>query len=236
MHILIVEDEPEMLTMLCGGLEEQGHTVTPACDGNTGLSLATSRSFDVIVLDVLLPGCNGFEVARTLRASKDAESCHTPILMLTACDAEDQVIEGLDLGADYYMTKPFSFRELLARLMSLQRQSVMARSCLRVDDLVFDPEKQSVKRAGTSIDLTRTERTLLACLLRSVGTTVSRQSLMSQVWGEGSRVGNSTLDAFMNLLRSKVDAPYKRKLIQTTRGVGYRIRPVAASEGWPLRR
>ena len=130
---------------------------------------------DVILLDVLLPGCNGYEVARRLRASQDAVSRYAPILMLTACDAEDQVIQGLDLGADFYITKPFSFLELLARIKSLQRPSTIARSsCVRVDDLVFHPENCVVRRAGTIIDLTRTERILLACLLRSAGTTVSR--------------------------------------------------------------
>ena len=232
MHVLIVEDETEMLAMLCVGVEEHGHTVTCACDGMAGLSLATAKTFDVIVLDVLLPGCSGNEVARRLRASPDAMSRHTPILMLTACDAENQVIQGLDTGADYYMTKPFSFLELLARMKSLQRHTLTARSsCMRVDDLIFDPENHLIQRAGKSIDLTRTERTLLACLLRSTGTTVPRQTLLSEVWGDSNPVGNSTLDAFMNLLRNKIDTPFQRKLIQTTRGVGYRIRrPSGESE------
>ncbi len=236
MRILIVEDEAEMLAMLCAGLQEHEHTVTPACTGETGLSLATTRAFDVIVLDVLLPVCNGYEVTRKLRASPVAMSRHAPVLMLTACDAEDQVIQGLDLGADDYMTKPFSFLELLARIKSLQRHTRTARSSfMRVDDLVFDPEKHLVRRAGTAIDLTRTERTLLACLLRSAGTTVSRQTLMSEVWGDSNPVGSSTLDAFMNLLRNKVDTPFERKLIETTRGVGYRIR-AAVAEAWSPRK
>ena len=237
MHILVVEDEPEMLAMLCGGLQEHGHTVTPACDGESGLLLATANAFDVIVLDVLLPGCNGYEVARRLRASQDAGSRHSPILMLTACDAEDQVIHGLDLGADFYITKPFSFLELLARIKSLQRQIRTAQDyCIRVDDLVFYPGKCLVMRAGLTLDLTRTERTLLACLLRSVGTTVSRKILMSEVWGESNPVGNSTLDAFMNLLRNKIDTQFQRKLIQTARGVGYGIYSDAISEAWQPQR
>ena len=231
MHILIVEDEPQMLEMLCDGLREHGHAVTPVRDGDAGLALVTAERFDVIVLDVLLPGLSGYEFARALRSAANAASLQTPILMLTACDREDQIIQGLDIGADYYMTKPFSFLELLARIKSIRRHTAIAQdSCLRVEDLVFDPRHHLVKRAGLAIELTRTERSLLACLLRSAGATVSRQSLMAEVWGEGHTVGNSTLDAFMNLLRNKVDIPFKRKLIQTTRGVGYSIRSSNCTE------
>jgi DNA-binding response OmpR family regulator len=190
-----------------------------------------TERFDVIVLDVMLPGINGYGLARTLRSSVNASSRHTPVLMLTACDREDQIIQGLELGADYYMTKPFSFLELLARIKSVRRHTAVLRDpCIRVADLVFDPEHQLVKRDGRAIELTRTERTLLACLLRSLGETVPRSTLMAEVWGDQNKVGNSTLDAFMNLLRNKVDSPYKRKLIETKRGAGYLIRSTATSD------
>ena len=234
MHILIVEDEPEMLAMLQDGLREHGHTVTASFDGETGLAIAMAELFDVIVLDVLLPGMDGYGIARALRLRDDALSRHAPILMLTACDREDQVIQGLEFGADYYMTKPFSFLELLARIKSIRRHTAIARkTCLCVEDLIFNPETQAIQRGGKTLDLTRTERTLLICLLRSAGATVSRHTLMAEVWGDPNKVGNSTLDAFMNLLRNKVDTPFKKKLIQTRRGAGYCILSKTISDATP---
>lgn len=218
MRVLIVEDEEKMLQLLRDGLREHGHTVMTASDGQDGLELAESHQFDVVVLDILLPKLNGFEVAKCLRRVENPAA----ILMLTACDSEDQIVRGLESGADDYLTKPFSFRELLARIKSVTRSVPEFRSsALCVDTLTFDCSLREAFRGGKSLGLTRTELTILECLMRSAGNPVSRSDLIKAVWGEDRKVGNSTLDAFINLLRNKVDVPFERKLVHTVKGVGY---------------
>jgi two-component system response regulator MprA len=222
MKLLIVEDESRMADLLRKGLTEEGHMATCASDGAEGLALARAYEFDVIILDVMMPKMSGYELARRLRSEK----VHTPILMLTARDSVPDIVKGLDLGADDYLTKPFSFDELLARLRSVQRRALVAQdNHLRVDDLVLDPASREVMRGEDRVSLTRTEYNLLERLMYRAGKVVSRRSLIESVWGFDREVEENTLDAFMRLLRHKIDSADRPKLIQTVRGVGYMIRP-----------
>ena len=220
MKLLIVEDEARMAGLLHKGLTEEGHTATCAADGAEGLALAKSYEFDVIILDVMMPKMDGLEVCRRLRAESDV-----PILMLTARDSVPDVVKGLDLGADDYMTKPFSFDELVARLRAVKRRALVAQDThLRVSDLVLDPASREVLRGEDRVSLTRTEYNLLERLMYRAGKVVSRRALIESVWGFDREIEENTLDAFMHLLRNKVDAPGRAKLIHTVRGVGYMIR------------
>lgn len=224
MNLLVVEDEARMADLLRKGLMEDGHTATCAADGAEGLALAKSYEFDVIILDVMMPKLNGYELARRLRAEK----VRTPILMLTAKDSVPDIVKGLNLGADDYMTKPFSFDELVARLRAVKRRALAAQEInLRVADLVLDPASREVLRGQSRIMLTRTEYNLLERLMYRAGKVVSRRSLIEAVWGFDREIEENTLDAFMHLLRNKVDSPGRPKLIHTVRGVGYMIRPDA---------
>ena len=221
MKLLIVEDETHMADLLRKGLTEEGHNAICAYDGAEGLDLAKNYEFDVIILDVMMPKLNGYDLAKRLRAEK----IRTPILMLTAKDTVPDIVRGLDLGVDDYMTKPFSFDELLARLRSVRRRiSAAGESELRVGDLVLDPAGRNVVRGEVRISLTRTEYNLLERMMFRVGKVVSRRSLIESVWGFDREIEENTLDAFMHLLRNKIDTPGKPKLIHTVRGVGYLIR------------
>lgn len=221
MKLLIVEDEARMADLLRKGLTEEGHMVTCASDGAEGLALAKDYEFDIIILDVMMPKLSGYEVAKRLRAEK----MRTPILMLTARDSVPDIVKGLDLGADDYMTKPFSFEELVARLRSVKRRALAAEDThLRVGDLVIDPASRQVRRGEERVLLTRTEYSLLERLMYRSGKVVSRRSLIESVWGFDRDIEENTLDAFMHLLRNKIDSPGRPKLIQTVRGVGYMIR------------
>jgi DNA-binding response OmpR family regulator len=221
MQVLVVEDERRMAELLRQGLEEEGHSVVLAGDGREGLAMADSHPFDAIVLDVMLPGLDGFSVARKLRAGRN----QTPILILTARDATRDIVEGLNLGADDYLVKPFSFEVLLARLRAVSRRGVIAQPpVLQVADLSLDPSTREVKRGGQRIALTRTEYGLLELLMKRAGRVVTRENLIESVWGFDSEVRNNTLDAFIRLLRDKVDTGSQTKLIQTVRGVGYCLR------------
>jgi len=222
MKLLIVEDEARMADLLRRGLTEEGHTATCASDGAEGLALATAYEFDVIILDIMLPKLSGYDLAKRLRAEK----VPTPILMLTARDSVPDIVKGLDLGADDYLTKPFSFDELLARLRAVKRRALVAQDIsLRVADLVLDPASREVLRGEERVALTRTEYNLLERLMYRAGKVVSRRSLIEAVWGFDRDIEENTLDAFMRLLRNKVDPPGRLKLIHTVRGVGYMIRP-----------
>ena len=224
MKLLIVEDEARMADLLRKGLTEEGHTATCASDGAEGYALAKSYEFDVIILDIMMPKLNGYEMARRLRAEK----VRTPILMLTAKDSVLDVVRGLNLGADDYMTKPFSFEELVARLRAVKRRSLAAQEIyLRVSDLVLDPGSREVLRGESRVSLTRTEYSLLERLMYRAGKVVPRRSLIEAVWGFDREIEENTLDAFMHLLRNKIDPPGRPKLIHTVRGVGYMIRPDA---------
>jgi DNA-binding response OmpR family regulator len=221
MRILVVEDERTMAELLRQGLEEELHSVCVASDGLSALDQAEGAEFDVIVLDVMLPGIDGFEFARRLRAGKN----QTPILMLTARDAVVDIARGLDTGVDDYMTKPFSFVELLARLRAVARRGNSPRPLvLQVGDLVLDPMARQVTRDGCELHLTGTEFKLLELLMRRAGRVVSRDAIVDAVWGNVDDVGENTLDVFISLLRNKVDKSSENKLIHTIRGVGYMVR------------
>lgn len=221
MKLLIVEDEPRMADLLRRGLTEEGHNAMCAFDGAEGLALARAYEFDVIILDVMMPKLSGYELAKRLRSEK----IPTPILMLTAKDAVPDIVRGLDLGADDYMTKPFSFDELLARLRTVKRRALAAQEThLQIGDLMLDPASREVSRGDIRISLTRTEYNLLERLMFRAGKVVPRRALIEAVWGFDREIEENTLDAFMHLLRSKIDPPGRAKLIQTVRGVGYMIR------------
>ena len=221
MRILIVEDERQMAEVLRRGLREEGHAVDVARTGPDGLSMATSDGFDVIILDVMLPGLGGFDVARRLRGAR----IRTPILMLTARDTNADVVAGLDAGADDYLVKPFSFDVLLARLRAVARRGPTERGVvMTVGDLRLDTGAHEVWRGADRIDLTRTEFSLLEFLMRRQAAVVTRNALIEGVWGHDREIEDNTLDAFVRLLRQKVDAGGQRRLIHTVRGVGYAVR------------
>lgn len=219
-HILILEDEQKLAKLLKKGLEEENHTVSLAYKGREANELIQSVEYDVIVLDLVLHEIDGAEVVRRLRKSGNK----TPILILTARDSTEDVINGLDLGADDYMTKPFAFGEFLARLRSISRRGSVSRSALlQVGDLILDPATHVVTRDGTEIHLNRTEFRLLEFLMRRAGLAVTRHEILLSVWGFDA--GQKTvLNVMINSLRKKVDRDHKLKLIHTIRGTGYAIR------------
>ena len=224
MWILVVEDDIPMGDLIRRGLEEANHSVALARTGPEGLHTAESSHFDAVILDVMLPGLDGVEVARQLRAA----GSDTAILMLTARDAPADVVRGLDAGADDYLTKPFSFKVLLARLRALSRRSGNPPvSLLKVDDLTLDPASRVVQRAGRAVTLTATEFRLLEFLMRRAGRVASRAAIIDAVWGFEEDVETNTVDAFIKLLRDKVDAGYNQRLIHTVRGFGYIVRESA---------
>ena len=221
MRILLVEDDREVAEYVGRGLEEEGNRITFCYDGAAALRVAQSAHFDIIVLDVMLPFLDGVEVTRRLRAA----TVVTPILLLTARDAPQDIVRGLDAGADDYLTKPFSFTVLLARLRARTRSGhTEARWKLRVADLSMNLESHEVWRTDHAIMLTRTEFALLECLMKSAGRVVTRQRLTETVWGHEREVGNNNLDVFIRFLRSKIDTPGQRRLIHTVRGIGYALR------------
>jgi len=221
MRILIVEDERQMAQVLRRGLSEEGHAVDVARTGPDGLAMATPDSFDVIILDVMLPGLSGFDVARRLRRAR----IRTPILMLTARDTNADVVAGLDAGADDYLVKPFSFDVLLARLRAVARRGPTERGVvMTVGDLRLDTGAHEVWRGADRIDLTRTEFSLLEFLMRRQTVVVTRNALIEGVWGHDREIEDNTLDAFVRLLRQKVDISGQQRLIHTVRGVGYAVR------------
>jgi DNA-binding response OmpR family regulator len=221
MQVLVVEDEPRMANLLRQGLTEEGYAVTVAANGLDALDLALGYAFDAMVLDVMLPGMDGFTVARRLRERQN----QVPILMLTARDAASDIVDGLDLGADDYLTKPFSFDVLLARLRALGRRGPIAQlTVLRAADLTLDIGSREVKRAGRELHLTRTEFSILELLMKNAGRVVTRESIIEQVWGHNAEIESNTLDAFVRLLRAKVELEGELKLINTVRGVGYTLK------------
>jgi DNA-binding response OmpR family regulator len=222
--ILVVEDEAAMREALRQGLEEENHTVTVACDGVEGIHAAETLDLDAIVLDVMMPGMSGIDLVRRLRAG----GRQTPVLMLTARDAATDVVRGLDAGADDYLTKPFSFAVLLARLRAIARRSVQPpKAKLQAADLMLDPASHEVLRAGVPLALTATEYRVLEFLMRRMGHAVSRSAIIEGVWGFEQDVEANTVDAFIRHLREKVDVAHQRKLIHTVRGYGYIIREEA---------
>jgi two-component system, OmpR family, response regulator MprA len=221
MQILIVEDDRRLARQLKKGLDELGHATSLAFEGTEGLEAARTGGFDVLVLDVMLPGLDGLSIVRRFRKQGGA----TPILLLTARDAPDDIITGLDAGADDYLTKPFSFKVLVARLRALaRRKQVEPRTHLKVDDLVLDPVTREVKRTGSLVSLSRTEFVLLELLLRNPGRVITRGRLIEAVWGHERDVQSNTLDVFIRQLRTKIEPAGSAKLIHTIRGVGYSLR------------
>jgi len=220
-RILVVEDEPRMASLLCKGLEQEGYTVLAVHNGRQAFEAALAVEHDLLLLDVMLPEMDGFEVARRLRQAR----IRTPILMLTARDATPDIVQGLDHGADDYLTKPFAFEVLLARLRALARRGPSERPpVLQAADLTLDPATRKVTREGREIALSKTEFNLLEFLMRRAGNVAPRNTLIEAVWGYGAGIESNTLDAFIRLLRRKVDDGSGRKLIHTVRGVGYCLR------------
>jgi DNA-binding response OmpR family regulator len=219
--VLVIEDELSMGRLLRQGLEEANHTVTLTRDGLDGAHAGETYPVDAIVLDVMLPGLSGFEVARRLRRA----GRQVPIIMLTARDAPADVVHGLDAGADDYLTKPFAFNVLLARLRALSRRAAQAPSAtLSVGDLTLDPATREVTRDGSRVELTNTEFRLLEFLARRAGRACSRASIIDGVWGFDQEVQPNTVDAFVRLLRTKLHAGGRAALIRSVRGYGYIMR------------
>jgi len=220
-RVLIVEDQKKLLYSLRRGLEEEHYNVVTAATGEEGYYLATTGSPDAIILDLMLPGRDGLKVLRDLRSHGYAK----PVLILTARDAVEDRVAGLDGGADDYVVKPFAFAELLARLRALLRRDVSGRELtLRADDLEIDLLSRRVTRGGIELDLTRREYELLEFLLRHKNETVTRDMIGREVWKETSGSLTNTIDVYINALRKKVERPEQRQLIHTVRGVGYAVR------------
>ncbi|HEX7242519.1 MAG TPA: response regulator transcription factor [Longimicrobiaceae bacterium] len=226
MRILIVEDSAGIVGFLRKGLREEGYTVEVAMDGDTGFQRAMGERFDAAVVDVMLPGRSGFQLVRDLREAGVA----LPVLLLTARDRTEDKVEGLDSGADDYLTKPFEFSELAARLRALLRRSGSgAPANLRVGDLEVDPATHEVRRAGEKVELTPKEFALLEFLVRNAERPLSRAVIMEHVWGIRFDPGTNVVDVFINSLRNKLDP--ERRMIQTVRGVGYVLKAPDAEEG-----
>jgi DNA-binding response OmpR family regulator len=220
-RVLIVEDRRKLLASLQKGLTEEGHEVVAAATGEDGYYHATTQSFDALVLDLMLPGRNGLQVLRDLRANGFAG----PVLILTARDAVDDRVTGLDCGADDYLVKPFAFAELVARLRALLRRNLVCRELvLSAGDLEMDLVGRRVVRGGEELELTNREFELLRYLLRYANTTVTREMIAREVWKEADGVLTNVIDVYINLLRKKIDRPGGHQLIQTVRGVGYALR------------
>jgi DNA-binding response OmpR family regulator len=221
MRVLVVEDDPRMRELLLQGLEEEGHAVASAVDGDEGLKMARAHSFDLIVLDLMLPKLDGVEIARRLRRDRR----QTPILMLTARDQTPDTVLGLDSGADDYLTKPFSFDVFLARVRAVSRRGPIPQPVhLRFGDLELDTGTREVWRSGQVASLSRTEYSLLELLMRRAGSVVPREVILDTVWGFGADVEANTLDAFVRLLRHKIEPTGARRILRTVRGVGYSLR------------
>ncbi len=219
MQILVVEDERRMADLLERTLSEEGYQVVLAGDGPEAFEIARTSLFDVILLDVALPGMDGMTVARKLREQRN----QTPVLMLTARDTAADIVSGLDSGADDYLTKPFSIDVLLARLRAVSRRGAIPQPVrLRVGNVVLDPAGHRVTRDGEPVNLTPREYRLLELLMRNLGRVVSRDTILESVWGAGTEVSENTVEVFVRHLRLKVDTG-EPKLIQTVRGFGYRM-------------
>ena len=220
LNILLVEDDKELAGFIRQGLEDESSIVKVCHDGGSGLRQAEIHSFDIILLDVMLPVLNGFEITKRLRM----QNIRTPVLLLTARDAPEDIVKGLDAGADDYLTKPFEFEVLLARIRARTRaSSPKGGGQMRFADLFLDTEKREAVRAGQRLDLTRTEFSILECLMRAAGRVVTRSRIIELVWGDRD-VSENNLDVFIRYLRSKVDREGLPRLLHTERGLGYSLK------------
>jgi DNA-binding response OmpR family regulator len=219
-RLLVVEDEVRLARALRAGLQGDGFVVDVAHSGPRGLELARAGEYDAVVLDVMLPGLSGYRIVESLRA----EGNWVPVLMLSAKDGEYDQADGLDLGADDYLTKPFSYVVLLARLRALLRRGVRERPVvLTAGDLRLDPATRRVSRADVEVRLTAREFALLEYLLRNVGQVVSKTEILDHVWDAAEDTDPNTVEVYIGYLRRKVDAPFGRRSLQTVRGAGYRL-------------
>jgi two-component system OmpR family response regulator len=221
MRVLVVEDEVRMAGLLSRALREEGHAVDVAADGPEGLWLATEHPYGAVVLDVTLPGLDGFQLCRRLRAS----GRWVPVLMLTARDAVGDRVRGLDAGADDYLVKPFSLLELAERLRALARRDDRSRPVILAEgDLTLDPAAKRVWRSGTELRLSPREFSLLELFLRHPGNVLTRSQILEEVWDWAYDGGSNIVDQYVNYLRRKIDVPFGRHDIETVRGMGYRLR------------
>jgi len=223
MRILVVEDDSKLLSFVVGGLREAGYAADGAGDGKAGLEMALAAPYDAAVVDVMLPGLDGLSLVRELRRSGSA----TPVLILSAKRSVEERVKGLDEGGDDYLTKPFSFEELLARLRALARRAAPEKGAparMAVADLELDPVSRRVVRAGRAVDLQAREYALLECLLRNAGRPVTRTMILEKVFDYRFDPETNVVDVLVHRLRDKVDAGHEVKLIHTVRGVGYAVR------------
>jgi DNA-binding response OmpR family regulator len=222
MRVLVVEDERRLAGLLARGLGEAGHDVDVRHTGPDGLLTATTGRYDAVVLDVMLPGLDGVAVCRRLRAAGH----RVPVLMLTARGEVPDRVAGLDAGADDYLTKPFSFDELLARLRALHRRTTdAAAAVLQAGDLTLDPARRRVTRGGTEVEVSAREFDILALLMSRAGECVTRYQILDEVWDGETDLRSNVIDVYIATLRGKVDKPFGRHTIETLRGAGYRLRP-----------
>jgi two-component system copper resistance phosphate regulon response regulator CusR len=220
MRILLIEDEAKTLQFIKKGLEENGYVVDSAEDGNAGKTLALNHVYSLIISDIIMPGINGRELCQELRKAKIA----TPILLLTALGSTDEIVEGLDSGADDYLSKPFEFKELLARIRSLtkrQGKSAQEDNLLQAADLIMDINRKLVSRGGKQIDLTAKEFSLLEYFLRHPDKVIPRAELAKNVWNVDFDTGTNMVEVYVNYLRKKIDRDFDKKLIHTQFGMGY---------------
>jgi DNA-binding response OmpR family regulator len=221
MKVLLVDDDQQLSSFVKMGLEDHDITVTIAYDGKFGEHLALTKEFDVIILDVILPGLNGFDVCRNLREKQIS----TPVLLLTSLDSTEDKVSGLDLGADDYLAKPFEFPELLARIKALHRRDKdgIVKPHIVIADLKIDTVSKKVFRAGNEIKLTAKEYKILELLAAHKGKVFERIEIAQQIWGFSFNTGTNVIDVHINSLRNKIDRNYQQKLIQTVVGLGYVI-------------
>jgi two-component system OmpR family response regulator len=225
MRVLMVEDDVKMAGLVRRGLAEEGHAADVATSGEDAVWMAQSHQYDAIVLDVMLPGVSGFETCKRLRSA----GVWAPVLMLTARDGVEDRVAGLDAGADDYLTKPFSFAELLARLRALSRRGIVERPVeLTVDDLRLDPATRRVWRAETEVPLSPKEFALLETFMRRPGQVLTRVQLLEHAWDFAYENRSNVVDVYVRYLREKLDRPFGRSSFETVRGVGYRLREEGA--------
>jgi DNA-binding response OmpR family regulator len=224
MKILVIEDEPKVVTFLRQGLEESGFEVDVAFDGTMGEKLASKGDYDCIILDIIIPGINGLEVCRKIRQ----KNIDTPLLMLTALGTTDDKLEGFDAGADDYLVKPFDFKELVARVNALTKRTsgiIHNTGTLRVADLELDMNRKIARREGRSIELTAKEFSLLEYFMRNRGKVLSRADISEKVWEISFDTGTNVVDVYVNILRRKIEKGFGSRLIHTRIGMGYIFDP-----------